>query len=665
MDEALCGRRDPARRRAARLPSHHALDCQRAIGNRATSSLIQAALTLSRPGDRCEQEAERVAAEVARRFDARTSCEGGVDPKPAPTVGRGLSTLVSRSAEGGIGIDAAPEMAARIDAARGSGQALPESVRTAMEPLFGADFRGVRVHADAQAHMLNRALEARAFTTGHDIFFGHGHYQPASRRGVELLAHELTHVVQQSRRTPGTAASGSLVMRDVTEVKGAGDPVKDRYETENFEYGVGDLRHQRKRPVKVTVFPWKAQGEKKTPHPISFKGQGDVLDDIAGYHRGHIFGYSLGGPAAEFNIVPMLARFNGSTWKNLENALRDAVPSANKGNYMLDVLIDYTGSLDPRIPKRLTVSRAKRVMEDEWNADGDPITLAHEVVEPTQSAERSNQINAALASVHRPEDGPKVRASTAFRNHLLVRHDMLKHEADDAAALLLKNWHLPPLERCYPDSVAHRPYEELDLLYFAGQLPNQGSGLQTVGGAFTKQQKPEILACNRARNGGVLHSDDPRDRHTVLRVGGTLDRPEIDHIVPTDRGGSNYFSNAKVISFELNNKGERVKNPGPYFEAGTMPRRDAAKLDEDVMDVLAELRDEFESLETIVETVSDRRPGMRAATRKKIATMLDQLVADGIVERMVEISDDTGEELGDIYRMRAMPSLRRMSFPLA
>ena len=96
-----------------------------------------------------------------------------------------------------------------------------------------------------------------------------------------------------------------------------------------------------------------------------------------------------------------------------------------------------------------------------------------------------------------------------------------------------------------------------------------------------------------------------------------------------------------------------------------MPRRDAAKLDEDVMDVLAELRDEFESLETIVETVSDRRPGMRAATRKKIATMLDQLVADGIVERMVEISDDTGEELGDIYRMRAMPSLRRMSFPLA
>jgi hypothetical protein len=66
-----------------------------------------------------------------------------------------------------------------------------------MESAFGADFGGVRVHTDAQADGLNRLLNARAFTTGHDIFFRRGEYSPGSSTGRELLAHELTHVVQQ------------------------------------------------------------------------------------------------------------------------------------------------------------------------------------------------------------------------------------------------------------------------------------------------------------------------------------------------------------------------------------------------------------------------------------------------------------------------------------
>jgi hypothetical protein len=67
-----------------------------------------------------------------------------------------------------------------------------------MENAFGADFGGVRVHTDSTSDTMNRAIQARAFTTGKDVFFRQGEYNPSSRNGQELLAHELTHVVQQT-----------------------------------------------------------------------------------------------------------------------------------------------------------------------------------------------------------------------------------------------------------------------------------------------------------------------------------------------------------------------------------------------------------------------------------------------------------------------------------
>jgi hypothetical protein len=66
-----------------------------------------------------------------------------------------------------------------------------------MEGAFGADFSGVRVHTDAQSDSLNKSIQAKAFTTGSDIFFSKGAYDPGSQDGQQLLGHELTHVVQQ------------------------------------------------------------------------------------------------------------------------------------------------------------------------------------------------------------------------------------------------------------------------------------------------------------------------------------------------------------------------------------------------------------------------------------------------------------------------------------
>lgn len=76
-------------------------------------------------------------------------------------------------------------------------QSLPQSLQHQFETQFGQDFSEVRVHQDSQATVAARAVGARAFTIGNNIFFAHGEYNPHSSSGKELIAHELTHVVQQ------------------------------------------------------------------------------------------------------------------------------------------------------------------------------------------------------------------------------------------------------------------------------------------------------------------------------------------------------------------------------------------------------------------------------------------------------------------------------------
>jgi hypothetical protein len=100
-----------------------------------------------------------------------------------------------------------PSVESAIERKRGSGSALDHGVRREMESNFGADFRDVRLHTDAEAGALNQAVNAKAFTTGKDLFFSPGAYTPSTSAGRQLLAHELTHVVQQS---------GSTVQRNLT-----------------------------------------------------------------------------------------------------------------------------------------------------------------------------------------------------------------------------------------------------------------------------------------------------------------------------------------------------------------------------------------------------------------------------------------------------------------
>ena len=97
------------------------------------------------------------------------------------------------------GIATTPHLETAIKQQQGQGQPISEDIREPLEESFGADLSGVRVHTDDQSDELNRSIQSLAFTKGRDIFFKRGAYQPRSLKGQELLAHELTHVIQQGR----------------------------------------------------------------------------------------------------------------------------------------------------------------------------------------------------------------------------------------------------------------------------------------------------------------------------------------------------------------------------------------------------------------------------------------------------------------------------------
>lgn len=167
---------------------------------------VQRQLSVGSAGDPLETEADRVAGEVLDRLAAQSS-----DPV-AQRVQRGMSTLSAQVAParrvrrrigappaevGHEGGDLSHDVSRRIQRARSHGSTMADSVRGPMESAFGADFGGVRIHTGSEATELNRSISAKAFTVGNDIFFSGNSYQPGTRSGQELLAHELTHTVQQ------------------------------------------------------------------------------------------------------------------------------------------------------------------------------------------------------------------------------------------------------------------------------------------------------------------------------------------------------------------------------------------------------------------------------------------------------------------------------------
>jgi hypothetical protein len=157
------------------------------------SPVIQAKLTIGAPNDRYEQEADRVASQVVQQLHRPASIQRSDELDETIQA----KSMLQRP-EAIITGESDAEVATAIDRQRGGGQALDIGLQQSMGRAMGADFSRVRVHTDSQSDQLNRSIQAKAFTTGHDVFFRQGTYQPTSRGGQALIAHELTHVVQQT-----------------------------------------------------------------------------------------------------------------------------------------------------------------------------------------------------------------------------------------------------------------------------------------------------------------------------------------------------------------------------------------------------------------------------------------------------------------------------------
>jgi hypothetical protein len=162
--------------------------CPSCGNNKLATEPIQAALRISEPGDTYEQEADRVAEQVMRRMGPRNARE---DVATASLVQRRTGTPAGGEAKAGV--------SSVVDVALSSpGQPLDPATRGFFEPRFGHDFSRVRVHADNTAEQSAHELNAHAYTVGHHIVFGAGRFSPETEEGRRLLAHELTHVVQQT-----------------------------------------------------------------------------------------------------------------------------------------------------------------------------------------------------------------------------------------------------------------------------------------------------------------------------------------------------------------------------------------------------------------------------------------------------------------------------------
>lgn len=213
-------------------------------------NIIQPKLSVNQPNDKYEQEADAMADKVVQKMTDPALDSGN---NKTPFFAKGISSIqrkcaecekeeklqkkgeeddglqnvqrkpifesdaeepVQRKENNGSSIKNSPSLESKLNASKGKGSPLSENINQSMSETFGGDFSNVRVHTDTESVQMNKELSAQAFTHGSDIYFNKQKYNPESKNGKHLLAHELTHVVQQDnekivRRNAEVDAAGN------------------------------------------------------------------------------------------------------------------------------------------------------------------------------------------------------------------------------------------------------------------------------------------------------------------------------------------------------------------------------------------------------------------------------------------------------------------------
>ncbi len=227
---------------------------------------IMPKLEVGQPGDHFEQEADIVADRIVQMPDSNLARKSEdekdkVQTKPlgketAPWIQR-FSNNEALQAKSDHGIEALSWLENQLRSSKGNGQTLPASASSFMENRFGADFGNVKIHADNKASTLSSSINAKAFTHGSDIYFAKNQFNPETQTGKHLLAHELTHVVQQG----GGDISRSMIQKadETKDVPAISTPIPKDLEADDtgeFQTTING--------IKVTIQPDAVSDEEGT-----------------------------------------------------------------------------------------------------------------------------------------------------------------------------------------------------------------------------------------------------------------------------------------------------------------------------------------------------------------------------------------------------------------
>jgi hypothetical protein len=203
-----------------------------------TGNLVQRKLSVNQPNDKYEKEADAMADKVVQKMTEPALESRNNKDSTTPFFVKGISSIqrkctecekedklqkkgeeadelqnvqrkpifesdaedaVQRKTNEGASVSTSHSLESKLNTSKGSGLPLSASTNESMSKSFGTDFSHVRIHSDSEATEMNKELNAQAFTNGNDIYFNQGKYNPETKSGQQLLAHELTHVVQQGR----------------------------------------------------------------------------------------------------------------------------------------------------------------------------------------------------------------------------------------------------------------------------------------------------------------------------------------------------------------------------------------------------------------------------------------------------------------------------------
>ncbi|HEY3737001.1 MAG TPA: DUF4157 domain-containing protein [Jatrophihabitans sp.] len=336
---------------------------------------IQAKLEVGASDDPAEAEADAVAEQVLARL---RGLEDGGTGQERPSSG--ITALRRSHAAGGAAggeLDSAAESA--ITGLRGKGSPIPAGILGPLQNAFGADLSGVRLHSGTQARSLNEGLGSLAFTSRNDIVFRDGIPSTGDERGLRLMAHELTHVVQQDggvRRAAGQnlvqLKRTALTSKEVMTIVGRIPQLKQKFGDESQSPSLLE-KHTLEQRIDESLHAYKNHIAKKKDEDIDVRDAMMLSMALGGIASA--FAEQINDPSAIAEVMSaLMAAFEtevGNSLKKEKRSLRNSAKS-------FDRVMKLTGAMmqgDPvkqYMHREIGVAKAAKQIVSMARAAGDP-----------------------------------------------------------------------------------------------------------------------------------------------------------------------------------------------------------------------------------------------------------------------------------------------------